>query len=178
MNSAIGMTQAVSLRSKHWMPRILAVALFLSLASSTLPAQPVSPTGQGISRDDSIPAAQLIEPADLAKMLHASNAKGPLILQVGSHVLFSEAHIQGAEYAGAAAKDAGLQSLRQRVQSLPRDKFLIIYCGCCPWDRCPNIRPAYRELTTMGFTHLKVLYLKDNFGADWVEKGYPTTKGE
>lgn len=178
MNSAIGVTQAGSLRSKHWIARTLAVVLFLSLASLTLPAQPVGPTEQSASPNDSIPAAQLIEPADLAKILHASNAERPLILQVGSKVLFNEAHIPGAEYAGPAAKDAGLQALRQRVQPLPHDKFLVIYCGCCPWGHCPNIRPAYRELTALGFTHLKVLYLKDNFGTDWVAKGYPTTKGE
>jgi hypothetical protein len=29
----------------------------------------------------------------------------------------------------------------------------------------------------MGFTQLKVLYIANNFGADWVEKGYPTVKG-
>ena len=29
----------------------------------------------------------------------------------------------------------------------------------------------------MGFTHLKVLYIADNFGANWVAKGYPVAKG-
>jgi hypothetical protein len=30
----------------------------------------------------------------------------------------------------------------------------------------------------MGFTNVKVLYIADNFGADWVNKGYPVAKGE
>ena len=30
----------------------------------------------------------------------------------------------------------------------------------------------------MGFTRLKVLYIANSFGSDWVEKGYPTAKGE
>jgi hypothetical protein len=30
----------------------------------------------------------------------------------------------------------------------------------------------------MGFTNLKVLYISNNFGADWVEKGYPVAKGD
>jgi hypothetical protein len=30
----------------------------------------------------------------------------------------------------------------------------------------------------MGFTNVKVLYIADNFGTNWVEKGYPTAKGE
>jgi hypothetical protein len=30
----------------------------------------------------------------------------------------------------------------------------------------------------MGFTNVKVLYIADNFGADWVERGYPVAKGD
>jgi hypothetical protein len=30
----------------------------------------------------------------------------------------------------------------------------------------------------MGFTKLKVLYISDNFGRDWMYKGYPVEKGE
>lgn len=29
----------------------------------------------------------------------------------------------------------------------------------------------------MGFTNVKVLYLPDNFGADWADKVYPVEKG-
>jgi hypothetical protein len=30
----------------------------------------------------------------------------------------------------------------------------------------------------MGFTNIKVLYIANNFGADWVDKGYPVAKGD
>jgi hypothetical protein len=30
----------------------------------------------------------------------------------------------------------------------------------------------------MGFTKVKVLYIADNFGTDWVDKGYPSVKGQ
>jgi hypothetical protein len=30
----------------------------------------------------------------------------------------------------------------------------------------------------MGFTNVKVLYIVSNFGADWVDKGYPVAKGD
>jgi len=33
-------------------------------------------------------------------------------------------------------------------------------------------------LHAMGFTHVKVLYIANNFGADWVDKGYPVAKGD
>jgi len=125
----------------------------------------------------SIPQSQLIQPDELNRLLHAHGAERPLILQVGSHVLFAEAHIQGAEYAGSGSQDAGLQQLRARVGPLPRKTFIVIYCGCCPWNRCPNVGPAYKVLTEMGFNHVKVLYLADNFGADWADKGFPVETG-
>jgi thiosulfate/3-mercaptopyruvate sulfurtransferase len=124
----------------------------------------------------SIPAADLIQPADFVANLQSSSPK-PIILQVGSHVLFAEAHIPGSEYAGPANQPAGTQSLKDRVAALPKDTAIVLYCGCCPWDRCPNIAPAWNQLHAMGFTHLKVLYIADNFGTDWVAKGYPVAKG-
>jgi len=29
----------------------------------------------------------------------------------------------------------------------------------------------------MGFTQVKVLYIADNFGDDWVNRGYPVVSG-
>jgi hypothetical protein len=65
-----------------------------------------------------------------------------------------------------------LQALRMRVGGLPRSKAIVLYCGCCPWDKCPNVAPAWELLHGMGFTHVRVLYLAQNFGADWVGHGY------
>ena len=129
------------------------------------------------SADAVIPAAQLLQPAELAQILRSSSGDKPLVLQVGSHVLYAEAHIPGSEYAGAGAQDSGLQALKDRVKGLKPTQFLVLYCGCCPWNKCPNIRPAYQQLHALGFTQVKVLYLADNFGADWVDKGYPVAKG-
>jgi thiosulfate/3-mercaptopyruvate sulfurtransferase len=132
--------------------------------------------GQDANSAGGIPSARLMQPAELAAMLHTAGQR-PLILQVGSHVLFAEAHIPGAEYAGPGGQEGGLQSLRDRVRNMSRDQFIVIYCGCCPWVKCPNIKPAYRELQSLGFTGVKVLYIADNFGTDWVAKGYPIAKG-
>jgi hypothetical protein len=125
----------------------------------------------------SIAPGRLINPEDLAKMLQPGKDT-PLMLQVGSRMLFLQAHIAGSEYVGAGANETGLKQLRKRVESLPRNKFIILYCGCCPWNHCPNVKPADDALRTMGFTNVKVLYLADNFGTNWVDKGYPTAKGE
>lgn len=124
-----------------------------------------------------IPSTRLINPEDLVKTLQSSKAEKPLMIQVGSHVLYSQAHIPGSEYIGPASSDAAVQQLRKRVESLPRNKFILIYCGCCPWGHCPNVKPADDALHAMGFTNIKVLYIANNFGADWVDKGYPVAKG-
>jgi thiosulfate/3-mercaptopyruvate sulfurtransferase len=68
--------------------------------------------------------------------------------------------------------------LRKRAEPLPRTQFIVLYCGCCPWRQCPNINPAYNELHAMGFRNVKVLYIANNLGADWVGRGYPVAKGE
>lgn len=121
---------------------------------------------------------QTISPEELVKILQSPKAEKPLILNVGPHSLFVQAHIPGAEYIGAGSDPAGIQALRNRVKSLPKKKFIVIYCGCCPWSHCPNVQPAYNELRSLGFTRAKILYIPNNIGADWVYKGYPTTKGE
>jgi hypothetical protein len=119
-----------------------------------------------------IPAANLMQPEELNKLLQGPQSVKPLILQVGSRVMFDEAHITGAEYAGPGSHNEGLQTLRSRVDSLSRQTSIVIYCGCCPWNHCPNVGPAYKLLSDMGFVHLKVLYLADNFGDNWVNMGY------
>lgn len=153
---------------------LLCVPSVSAHAQQTSPAAQVALTS---SSDAAIPAAQLLQPAELVQVLRSSGGEKPLILQVGSHVLYAEAHIPGSEYIGAGGQDAGLQALRDRVKGLKRSQFLVIYCGCCPWNKCPNIRPAYQQLNALGFTRVKVLYLADNFGTNWVAKGYPVAKG-
>ena len=125
----------------------------------------------------SIPTGRLINPEDLVRLLQSKKEK-PLILQAGPHTFFAQAHIPGSEYVGAASTEVGLKQLRTRVESLPRNKMIVLYCGCCPWSHCPNVKPADDALRAMGFTNVKVLYIFDNFGTNWVDKGYPTAKGE
>ncbi|HEY3927478.1 MAG TPA: rhodanese-like domain-containing protein [Candidatus Koribacter sp.] len=123
-----------------------------------------------------IDAAHQITPEALAKTLQSG--KLPLILNVGPKLLYDQAHIRGAEYMGAASSDDGLTKLRERVKSLPKSAAIVMYCGCCPWEHCPNVRPAYAALHRMGFTNVKVMHVVQNIGTDWVDKGYPTEKGK
>ena len=128
----------------------------------------------GIPPDPQIPSKVMIAPAQLNQLLKSAK---PVILQVGPRSLYEQAHIPGAEYIGSTSAPEGLDALRARVKSEPKDKLIVLYCGCCPWSHCPNIHPAYKELRNLGYTNVRVLYIANDFGADWVAKGYPTTKG-
>ncbi|MGC1620963.1 MAG: rhodanese-like domain-containing protein [Candidatus Acidiferrum sp.] len=127
---------------------------------------------------DPWPSVQIFHPADVVHELAAGkDGDAPTIIYVGFRTLFEGGHIPGASFHGTASKENGLSDLKKWAASLPRSTNLILYCGCCPFDRCPNIRPAYTALHEMGFTHLRVLVLPTSFAADWVEKGYPIQKG-
>jgi thiosulfate/3-mercaptopyruvate sulfurtransferase len=125
----------------------------------------------------SIPAEYLVQPASLAATLQSNSGPAPLVLQVGFRKLFDEAHIIGAEYVGAAGESDGLAALRERVAKLPKDSALVIYCGCCPWKKCPNMGAAFATLRELGFRNVKALYIVKDFGTDWIDKGYPVTRG-
>lgn len=125
-----------------------------------------------------IPQSHLINPEELVKILQSSKGDKPLLIHVGFHVLYLQAHIPGSEYFGPGSDPAAIDKLRKRVASLPRDKFIVIYCGCCPWTHCPNLKPADDALRAMGFTNVKSLYIADNIATNWRDKGYPTAKGD
>lgn len=58
------------------------------------------------------------------------------------------------------------------AKKLPRDKLLILYCGCGPGEADSN--HVGLQLKGMGFTHIKVL--SDPSITGWIEKGYPIEK--
>lgn len=130
-------------------------------------------------KDDLPPgSSQVMQPEELVRMMQSGASQKPIILYVGPHTFYVQSHVAGAEYIGPVGKPEGMEKLRARAKSLPHDALVILYCGCCPWDHCPNFRPAYHELKQSGFSNVRVLYLATSFGADWAEKGYPVAKGE
>jgi rhodanese-related sulfurtransferase len=113
----------------------------------------------------------LIQPDQVAKGLNSA-----LVIHVGFPVLYRSAHIAGSLFAGPGSKDEGIADLKKAVAGQPRTREIILYCGCCPWDKCPNIRPAFAALRGMGFTHVKAMAVPTNLKTDWIDKGYPTDK--
>jgi thiosulfate/3-mercaptopyruvate sulfurtransferase len=122
-------------------------------------------------------ANELIKPEELARWLSETSGAKPLVICVAFPVLYPGGHIAGARFAGPTAKPEGIQALKRVANGLSQDKQIVLYCGCCPWDKCPNIRAAFRAMQEWGFKDAKALYLPTNFQQDWIAKGFPIEKG-
>jgi len=118
----------------------------------------------------------LVQPKEVAAQV-AVKGTHAAIFQVGPNVLYRGKHIPGSVYAGPASRAEGLELLKNAVDKLSRDREIVVYCGCCPWGNCPNVKPAMALLQDMGFTHAKAMYLETGFAKDWTEKGYPVEAG-
>ena len=111
---------------------------------------------------------QLKDPAVLAATLSDPKAAQPVILNIGP-----VQQIKGAVAIGPTGVQENLDKLKQHLAKLPKDKEVIIYCGCCPFRRCPNIRPAFELLQKMKFKNPRLLNLPTSLNDDWISKGYP-----
>ncbi len=153
-------------RFLHSISLLLPTAFAPGVARSVLAAADDKPV-------DPWTAAQTVQPAALAKELtDAKPADKPTIVCVAPHALFIGGHIRGALYHGPGGSADGIADLGKWAHSVPRSTNLVIYCGCCPMERCPNLRPAFVALRDMGFTHLRALLIPANFYTDWVKPGY------
>lgn len=155
---------------------LVSASAILFAVSAALVSVP-SIRGQEKQSPDPWTAAQTIQPGDLARELGDKHGTPPTIVYVGFRALFAGGHIPGATFHGSASTEQGLSDLKKWGEEFPRTTNLVIYCGCCPFEKCPNIRPAFIALDKMGFKKLRVLVLPTNFATDWVDKGYPIQKG-
>ena len=62
---------------------------------------------------------------------------------------------------------------KQELSKLSKSSQVVVYCGCCPFERCPNIRPAFNLMKGMGFINGKLLNIPTNLKQNWIDKGYP-----
>lgn len=112
----------------------------------------------------------LMEPATLAAVL-ATGKDLPVILSVGPG-----ASIPRSKHIGMTNDDANLSAFKKSLATLSKTQSVVIYCGCCPFEHCPNVRPAVAVLKEMQFADYKLLNLPKNLKTDWIDKGYPTVK--
>jgi hypothetical protein len=154
---------------------IVSEALLLALVLVTASATTVRTTGSVRGSGATWSADEAITPAAFAAEIR-SGGPAPAIVYVGFKALFRTGHIPGATFHGPASKPEGMSDLQQWAASQSKDRPVVVYCGCCPLDHCPNLVPAYSALQQLGFTRLRVLVLPTSFAADWVEKGYPVER--
>ena len=159
-------------------PGFVLISLLTSISALATSSLPVG----AAKRDENKPAepwpsSQTVQPAQLAKILTEKYSSLPTVVFVGFRSLYVGGHVPQAGFHGTASTEQGLAELKSWAATFPRSADLVIYCGCCPFDKCPNIRPAYTALSSMGFKKLRVLVLPTNFATDWADKGYPIQKG-
>jgi thiosulfate/3-mercaptopyruvate sulfurtransferase len=111
---------------------------------------------------------QLMPPSELANVINSTSAHKPFVFSIGVMAV-----IKGSVDIGPVIQKANLDKLRNELNKLPKNADIVIYCGCCPFANCPNIRPAFKLLNEMKFTNHKLLDLKTNIKVDWMNKNYP-----
>ena len=113
---------------------------------------------------------QLLEPRDLVQLIgHPEDSL--VIFSLGAGGI-----IPGSKDTGPSGEERSLGNLKKELEGLPRDTDIVLYCGCCPFDICPNVRPAFSLLNEMGFTDHRLLNLRENIKVDWIDRGYPTAE--
>lgn len=110
---------------------------------------------------------ELTEPSTLAATLKAGKDV-PVIFSVGPSAV-----IPNSVDIGMVKDEKNLDEFKKRLSKLPKSANILIYCGCCPYEHCPNVRPAIAVLQSMQFTNYHLLDLPKNIKADWIAKGYP-----
>ncbi len=110
---------------------------------------------------------QLMEPSELANII-TNKTDSVIIISVGP---FNT--IPGAIHTGMGGEKTGLAKFKTQLSTIDKNSKIVIYCGCCPYDKCPNVRPAIDVLKEMNFTNYYLLDLPRNIKINWTDKGYP-----
>ncbi len=112
--------------------------------------------------------SQLIEPATLARII-AADKDLPIIISVGPGAV-----IPHSIDIGMVKDEENMTKFKEQVGKLPKSANIVLYCGCCPFDHCPNVRPAIAFLKSQDFINYHLLNLPHNLKTDWLAKGYPS----
>ncbi|WP_428331498.1 rhodanese-like domain-containing protein [Mucilaginibacter sp.] len=154
------------MKNKIWIT--ICAVLIMGLCSAGTMAQTSPVAAPALLTNYPWMESELVQPSVLAATLKETFANWPVILNIGA-----VEDIKGAKHIGAVSTDKNMNLLKNTVAALPKSTVIVIYCGCCPFTKCPNIRPAYIELKKLGFTQIKLLDLPVNLQTNWVAKGYP-----
>ena len=112
--------------------------------------------------------SQLLEPK-LLNLSIESEKDLPKIISIGPGIV-----IEKSIGVGECRYNENIEKLKSLVSSYSKYDQIVLYCGCCPFKNCPNIRPAFTLLNELGFKNHKLLNIQNNIKADWIDMGYQT----
>ncbi|MCC7332233.1 MAG: rhodanese-like domain-containing protein [Flavobacteriales bacterium] len=135
---------------------ILAISLTILIFQSFSAKQTIEPWNE----------KQLISTSTLAEAI--KNNEKVYIYNIGPAGL-----IKNAIEIGDGKEKSNIEKLKTEISGLDKNSPIVVYCGCCPFKDCPNIRPAFELLNSMNFTNHKLLNIPKNLKVDWIDKGYP-----
>jgi hypothetical protein len=111
---------------------------------------------------------QLMPTKELSDKIQTNAKDKPVVFNVGPME-----NIKTAVFVGRATSATCVEKMKSTLAMENKTKAVVVYCGCCSYASCPNIRPAYDALIAAGFKNTKVLELPEGIKPDWVAKGYP-----
>src|SRR6266850_4583485 len=117
--------------------------------------------------------AEQMRPEELIAKIRDNGPGKPVIIHVGFPANYRAGHIPGSVLGGPGSSEAGLETLKRAVEKVPKTSDIVIYCACCPWQACPNVRPAIELLHQLGYGKVRGLVIPSNLEVDWTSKGYP-----
>lgn len=144
------------------MKRILILLMLFFCFSTSITAQNFT---------DPWSSKQLMDTKVLADRLKQNKMKSTVVVNIGP-----DAIIKNSFNAGPGQDDASIKKMKTYLNKVSKDKEVVLYCGCCPFIKCPNIRPAFKTVTNLGFKNVKLLNIPQNIKVDWIDKGYPVNE--
>jgi thiosulfate/3-mercaptopyruvate sulfurtransferase len=120
------------------------------------------------SQPNSFKAEQLLQPSKLNEAYSKPASAQPLILNMGV-----ERNIKNAIEVGIVSSPSKYQKLVEAMKKVPKNREIVVYCGCCKLENCPNIPIALEKLSALGFKNVKILNLIEGINEDWIDKKYP-----
>jgi hypothetical protein len=148
--------------------RLLVLALVLFLNFFEVRAQSSPLQSPSLPKNYPWSESDLIQPSALASEINHPKTHPLLIFNIGV-----AGNIKGSRNFGGVSELNNLEEFKKVLKKLPLNTSFVYYCGCCPFERCPNIRPAYKLVKEMGFTQAKLLNLNTNLKTDWMAMKYP-----
>lgn len=109
----------------------------------------------------------LMQPSELAEKME-QKIPNLYIFNIGP-----AGSIKDAIEIGDGRDEESQLKFEKEINKLPKGAEIVIYCGCCPFKNCPNIRPIFKILDDNKFVNHKLLNLSENLKVDWIDKGFP-----